>query len=271
MLFYQVVIFCRVWPLVLSVVAASLTPGVVFAQMGLSNPLMRPVDLVSKSDSDGAAPPAPGGDTERKPLPNEDPEMLKKAESRLTQEDLNIQQQRLNIQRAPTALVDLLASMNVVASYRGGVVLRRPATAGLPNAGQAPAPSNQQPSNSSQSQGTGSTASPSYTSKVLRLKTDKATWLLGYQIRASLSDGDVVIDWYNRDQGQWINVYVGALQPGVASSYVPVELEPVDTGALKYLEPRLGAEISGGGAGGSGGSGSGGGQANGRSGAGVGF
>ena len=67
---------------------------------------------------------------------------------------------------------------------------------------------------------------------------NQPTQLVGYTVKAGLSGSVVTLDWFNDELNGWVNVYVGTLQSGVASTAVPDKLETPDTALFDYLKPN---------------------------------
>ena len=115
---------------------STLLVGVVFifalevanAQQSISNPLLRPPPLASSNASPEPiddevmdnSEPVDAGTGNAEP----DAALARQAAVRLSQEQLQVQQQRLNSSVVPKPLTDILVGMNVVAHYRDAVVLR---------------------------------------------------------------------------------------------------------------------------------------------------
>lgn len=259
-----------------------LTNGTLQAQQSIANPLIRPAIIQSTpagvlQQGDGNV-----GAVSAQPAQSSE-ELMRQAERRVTQEDLNIRQQALNTPVVPVQLVNYFSNVQVTALLRGAVVLRRveqfqgiPAVQTTPAAGGArdAAVPLADPRTASRSTG------------VLRLKAGQAVNVSGYQLRANVNGLEVTVDWLS-DGGRWVNVFFGALE----SSHEPNSQTPedsrlikVDTEAYDYLVPALttrtfsaGSTLGGqgnsasGGLGGGFGGGVGGGSGGGQPGFGTGF
>ena len=209
----------------------------------IQNPLLRPQTLSTAAQPVGQGEPkGPGAGAA--PRGTESGELRDKAEKRLTQEDLNIQQQALNATVLPAPLQGLFSNMFVTAFVQGAVVLRRAEVA--PVTGSAPVAS----STSQSGQGANAsaanaqrTASAGVAGSVIRLKIGKVTNVSGYPIRARVDGQDIAVDWLS--SGNWINVFVGAIESTTSVAQVPADdkLEKVQTKSFDHLIPILSSRL----------------------------
>lgn len=199
-------------------------PLKVYSQQSIANPLVRPANLSRPN----AQVPAESEDLSRDSRVR-DPSLERQAAISLSQEQLSIEQQRLNNPLVPAPLVEIFRGMNVVAHYRDAVVLRN-------NSRQISA----QPGTDSAGSGANQNGvSAIVSSNVLRFRVNKITEVRGYKVRASIQGPDVMVDWFDPSRGDWANVYFGTLQSGFSTTAVPTQLEEKDTGTFDYLKPEL--------------------------------
>lgn len=220
-------------------VIATVLPENAYSQQTIANPLVRPAHMSRSSSTDSV-----GSEQRETQSQGRDLALERQAAIGLSQEQLLIEQQRLNNPLVPAPLVEIFRGMNVVAHYRDAVVLRN-------NSRQTVSSTNAEEvsgTNSSQSE------AGVVSSNVLRFRVDRITQVRGYKLRASVQGPDVMVDWYDPTRGDWANVYFGTLQSGFSTTSVPTQLEERETETFDYLKPELRGMNSSSGSGGSSGS-----------------
>lgn len=233
----------------LSLLFSALPCSVAWAQESLpiQNPLIRPPTLTSApvapvySDGRGRGAPKSPKSSEMNEGSGMNGALESKAAARLTQDDLNVRQQALNASVVPSPLLQLFANMYVAAHARGAIVLRRQDVA--PQyvqraAGDSAASQGRSGSNGLQVTPLTGAASPG--PNVLRFHDNQTMNILGYRLRARLDGLDVSVDWQGAN-GQWVNVFFGAVESAPGYSRVPPleSLQKIDKEAFKYLVPKL--------------------------------
>lgn len=225
-------------PSLLALLIAGILPASAYAQ-AIANPLMRPALMSGGNESSSAAPgsntPAQS-DSEK----GDSEEFRQQAARRITQEDLNIQQQALNSPVVPLGLVNLFSNMQVTAHIQNAIVMRKVSNDLVPTAAPAPA---QQGANAGATQGSTAAVAQniSRSTAVIRLRVGQVVNVAGYSVRAKVTGQDVTVDWLS-DKGSWINVFFGALESsngGFAQVPGESQLLEVDTEAFDYLVPKL--------------------------------
>lgn len=199
----------------------------------IANPLIRPA-LLSESKE---APAAPGADRGRSTEDSQ--EVRQQAERRITQEDLNMQQQALNSPVVPLGLTNLFANMQVTAHIQGAIVMRKVSNEIVQTAVAAPAAAGQNGQAAQAATTAGQQVSRS--TAVIRLRVGQVVNVAGYSVRAKVTGQDVMVDWLS-GKGTWVNVFFGALESsngGFAQVPTDSQLLSVDTDAFKYLVPKL--------------------------------
>ena len=225
--------------LALLVILYCAAPLNVLAQQTIMNPLIRPAATQAN-----ATPPAAGAGAAATAAPAEgaanSDEVRRQAERRITQEDLNVRQQSLNLPVLPAALVNLFANMQVTAHLQGFVVMRRIDRDVITTTQAAPVATG----NTAQGNGDAGlqTSRPVLrSSAVLRLRVGKTENISGYKVRAMLNGQDITVDWLS-DNGVWVNVFFGALESSAGGvPQVPTEsqLLKVETEQFDHLVPVL--------------------------------
>lgn len=204
-------------------------PGKVYSQQNIANPLVRPANM------NRPAAQVPGNSEEAPREENmRDPALERQAAVSLSQEQLLVEQQRLNNPLVPTPLVEIFRGMNVVAHYRDAVVLRN-------NGMQTTPGTSEEPNSTTGQNGAASIVS----SNVLRFRVNRVTEVRGYKVRATIQGPDVMVDWFDPNRGDWANVYFGTLQSGFSVTVVPTQLEETETETFDYLKPELRGITSG--------------------------
>ncbi|WP_370261944.1 hypothetical protein [Limnobacter sp.] len=209
------------------------------AQQNIANPLIRPASVLQQPANtqaqQGGAPSAPAS-------PDNAEELQRQAERRITQEDLNIRQQRLNSPVVPQPLVAMFSGMQVTALVQGSVVLRRVETDIAAGAVRTSSPAaNNNPQAAQASAAAEAPRLVSRSTAALRLRVGQTMNLNGYAVRARVSGQEVSVDWLS-DAGQWTNVYFGALESshgGVPQVPSDSQLIEPDTPAFDHLVPVL--------------------------------
>lgn len=214
--------------------------GSVQAQQTIANPLIRPATLP------GGGAPAAGATAAQAAVDAPSPEQAetrRQAEQRITQDDLNIRQQSLNLPVIPTPLINLFSNMQVTAHFQGAIVMRRVDNEFLPSQVSAPV-ANNSTGGRQQDAAAQASAAPrliSRTSGALRLRVGRTENISGYKLRAAVNGQDITVDWLS-DRGAWVNVFFGALESsagGVAQVPDDVQLQKVETSQFDYLVPAL--------------------------------
>lgn len=221
----------------LLVLLASTLPAASLAQT-IANPLVRPASLTEKNNAADGEASAKGAPSTGNSLDSED--VRQQAARRITQEDLNVQQQALNSSVVPLALINLFSNMQVTAHIQNAIVMRKvsnelvqtsAAVSGAP--GQ-----NGQPGQEAALAGT---RNVSRSTAVVRLRVGQLVNLAGYSVRAKVVGQDVMVDWLS-DKGAWVNVFFGALESsngGLAQTPTDSQLLKVETESFDYLVPKL--------------------------------
>lgn len=224
----------RFLPLTLALLAVS-----AHGQQTIANPLIRPANALRTQSVDAEAPVAGTQAVQQTE------EMMRQAERRITQEDLNIRQQALNSPVVPAQLLNYFSNMQVTALLRGAVVLRRIEYApGSVNSILQPVNTSTAGNSNSpaRTETTGVDTRPtSRSTAVLRLREGQTVNVNGYPLRATVRGLDVSVDWLS-EGGRWVNVYFGALESSLGgAAQVPsdAQLIEVNTDTYDYLVPVL--------------------------------
>jgi hypothetical protein len=207
----------------------------------IANPLVQPALLSTVKEEKNGTATAPQTATSSA----EAEELRQQAARRITQEDLNVRQQQLNLPVVPQGLINLFGNMQVTAHIQGAIVMRK-----LTNdVAQATAASvSTDPKTGTQAAPDTSQRQVSRSSSVIRLKVGEVINVAGYSVRAKVVGQDVTVDWLS-DKGAWINVFFGALESsneGVSQMPADSKLLKVETEAFNYLVPALNRGLSGG-------------------------
>jgi len=217
-------------PWLLILIAGTL-PAAALAQT-IANPLVRPALLSDKNAATEGEAPGSGASSSSN---SADAEALRQqAERRITQEDLNVQQQALNSAVVPLALANLFADMQVTAHIQNAIVMRKVSN-------QLVQTSPTVGTSTSQEAATAATRNVSRSTAVVRLRVGQVVNIAGYSVRARVMGQDVMVDWLS-DKGSWVNVFFGALESsngGVAQVPSDSQLLTVETESFNYLVPRL--------------------------------
>ena len=212
---------------------ASALPAGAWAQT-IANPLIRPA-LLSESKEAPASPAAAAGSGAA-----DSQEVRQQAERRITQEDLNIQQQALNSPVVPLGLTNMFTNMQVTAHIQGAIVMRKVSNEIVQTAGTA-APAAAGANGQAAQEATSNSQQVSRSTAVIRLRVGQVINVGGYPLRAKVSGQDVMVDWLS-DKGTWVNVFFGALESsngGFAQVPTDSQLLKVETEAFRYLVPKL--------------------------------
>jgi len=217
---------------------AGMLPESVHGQ-AIANPLIRPAVM---TESGQASPPASasGNASKTESQQGDSEELRRQAARRITQEDLNIQQQALNSPVVPIGLVNLFSNMQVTAHIQNAIVMRKVSNDQVqaPVVAASPPSSNGRPAQEQQST---SIQNISRSTAVIRLRVGQVVNVAGYSVRAKVTGQDVTVDWLS-DKGSWVNVFFGALESsngGIAQVPTDSQLLEVDTEAFDYLVPKL--------------------------------
>lgn len=225
-------------PGVLVLMLAGAFPAVAVAQT-IANPLIRPAGLTDSKEAKPAAP-AGGNPASAEGSQGDSEEVRNQAARRITQEDLNIQQQALNSAVVPTALANLFSNMQVTAYIQNAIVMRKVSNELVQT--QVAAPSTSQGANSQASQEAQTTVrNVSRSTAVIRLRVGQVVNVAGYSVRAKVTGQEVTVDWLS-GRGGWVNVFYGALESsngGVVQVPGDSQLLTVETEAFNYLVPKL--------------------------------
>lgn len=221
----------------LLILLAGLLPVAGLAQT-IANPLVRPAlltdrNIASEGTALGSGATSSGNSADSEAL-------RQQAERRITQEDLNVQQQALNSAVVPLALTNLFADMQVTAHIQNAIVMRK-VSSGLVQTSPTAAASTGQGGQPSQQTASSGTRNVSRSTAVIRLRVGQVVNIAGYSVRAKVTGQDVMVDWLS-DKGTWINVFFGALESsngGVAQVPTDSQLLKVETESFDYLVPKL--------------------------------
>jgi hypothetical protein len=233
---------------VVAVLIAGTFPASAYGQ-AIANPLVRPAVL---TDSNQQAPSAQATTTTRNSVQApqqpesgagqvDSEELRRQAARRITQEDLNIQQQALNSPVVPAGLVNLFSNMQVTAHIQNAIVMRKVSNEQVQAAVVAPAASQATNGRPAQEPQAATVQNISRSTAVIRLRVGQVVNVAGYSVRAKVSGQDVTVDWLS-DKGSWVNVFFGALESsngGFAQVPGDSQLLEVDTEAFDYLVPKL--------------------------------
>jgi hypothetical protein len=225
-------------PGLLVLALAGAFPASAVAQ-AIANPLIRPAGL---TESKEATPTAPAGSnaTPASGSQGDSEEMRNQAARRITQEDLNIQQQALNSAVVPTALANLFSNMQVTAHIQNAIVMRKVSNELVQTPVAAPSAqgSNGQVSQEAQA---AVVRNVSRSTAVIRLRVGQVVNVAGYSLRAKVTGQEVTVDWLS-GRGGWVNVFYGALESsngGVVQVPGDSQLLKVETETFNYLVPKL--------------------------------
>lgn len=223
--------------MVLSV--AVLFPACAVAQT-IANPLIRPSALAESKESPSGVSP---GAAQANPNESDTEEVKRQAARRITQEDLNIQQQALNSPVVPLALVNLFANMQVTAHFQNAIVMRKISNELVQTPVVAASSTGSSGANNTASQEAQAVAvrNVSRSTAVIRLRVGQVVNVAGYSVRAKVTGQDVTVDWLS-DKGGWVNVFFGALESsngGVVQVPGDSQLLKVETEAFNHLVPKL--------------------------------
>lgn len=224
----------------LLVMLASTLPAAGVAQT-IANPLMRPASLTEKNNTAEGEAPASSAPSASSSADSE--ELRQQAARRITQEDLNVQQQALNSPVVPLALANLFAGMQVTAHIQNAIVMRKVSNELVQTSPAVAASTGQNAQNGqgAQEAAAAGTRNVSRSTAVVRLRVGQVVNIAGYSVRAKVMGQDVMVDWLS-DKGAWVNVFFGALESsngGIAQVPTDSQLLEVDTEAFNYLVPKL--------------------------------
>jgi hypothetical protein len=229
----------KIHPLSLVSILALALPHGALAQT-IANPLIRPALLTESTGTPpgNAAPSANAGQAAGSTADSE--EVRQQAERRITQEDLNMQQQALNSSVVPIALLNLFSNMQVTAHIQNAIVMRKVSNELVQTsvAVQGPPGQNSQPGQESVA---AASRNVSRSTAVLRLRVGQVVNVAGYSVRAKVMGQDVTVDWLS-NKGTWVNVFYGALESsngGLAQTPTDSQLLKVETDSFDYLVPKL--------------------------------
>ncbi|MEQ9107949.1 MAG: hypothetical protein RLO04_10825 [Limnobacter sp.] len=227
-------------PGLLVLLIAGACPAPSIAQT-IANPLIRPSALAeSKDPSPGAS---PSGATQVNANESDPEDVKRQAARRITQEDLNIQQQALNSPVVPLALVNLFTNMQVTAYFQNAIVMRKISNEVVQTQVVAASPTGSSGTNNTASQEAQAVAvrNVSRSTAVIRLRVGQVVNVAGYSVRAKVTGQDVTVDWLS-ERGVWVNVFYGALESshgGVVQVPGDSQLLKVETEAFDHLVPKL--------------------------------
>ena len=221
----------------LVVLLASTLPGASLAQT-IAKPLVRPASLTGANNAVEGEASAKGATSTSNSADSE--ELRQHAARRITQEDLNVQQQALNSAVVPLALANLFAGMQVTAHIQNAIVMRKVSNE-LVQTSPALAASTGPGGQTDQEAALAGTRHVSRSTAVVRLRVGQVVNIAGYSVRAKVMGQDVMVDWLS-DKGAWINVFFGALESsngGFAQVPTDSQLLKVETESFDYLVPKL--------------------------------
>lgn len=205
----------------------------------IANPLIRPSVLTENKEAQSNA--STGGNAATASSSQDDSEEVKRqAARRITQEDLNIQQQALNSPVVPLGLVNLFSNMQVTAHIQNAIVMRKVSNelVQAPVAVASPQGANNQSAQEAQAV---NIRNVSRSTAVIRLRVGQVVNVAGYSVRAKVTGQEVTVDWLS-DKGTWVNVFFGALESsngGVVQVPGDSQLLKVETDAFDHLVPKL--------------------------------
>lgn len=220
------------------VLLASTMPIAGFAQT-ISNPLVRPA-LMSETKPGAEASPSNANGAQGSANTSDAEALRQQAERRITQEDLNVQQQALNSAVVPLALANLFSGMQVTAHIQNAIVMRKVSNQLVQTSAAVNAQAGQG-SQQGQESVQANTQNVSRSTAVVRLRVGQVVNIAGYSVRAKVTGQDVMVDWLS-DKGTWVNVFFGALESshgGLAQVPTDSQLLSVETESFNYLVPKL--------------------------------
>lgn len=205
----------------------------------IANPLVRPA-LMSETKPSAEADPTNARSAQSSANAPDAEALRQQAERRITQEDLNVQQQALNSAVVPLALANLFSGMQVTAHIQNAIVMRKVSNQ-LVQTSPAVAAQTGQGSQQAQEAVQANTQNVSRSTAVVRLRVGQVVNIAGYSVRAKVMGQDVMVDWLS-DKGTWVNVFFGALESsngGLAQVPTDSQLLSVETESFNYLVPKL--------------------------------
>lgn len=205
----------------------------------IANPLIRPAAITENKEVVPTAP-APRNPTAPAGGESDSEEIRRQAERRITQEDLNIQQQALNSPVVPIGLVNLFSNMQVTAHIQNAIVMRKISNEVVQTPVAAPAAQDANGAATQTAQAS-NVRNVSRSTAVIRLRVGQVVNVAGYSLRAKVTGQEVTVDWLS-GRGGWVNVFFGALESsngGFAQVPTDSQLLEVDTEAFAHLVPKL--------------------------------